>query len=334
MTLFSKGRSALLCAVLASGACGIIPAQSAPTKAAPVRIVDGWYAHNATLIMLGAVDRIVGSVVTPARFPWMICVAPSLRQARIFDSMALNAEAVLALHPDLVFVTRDSGVAPSLEAVGLDVAPVGFTDFGGMLRTIDDTASRLGTKLAREQAASYRADFEKVLARGARAPAASRHRILHIASLDPLTVDGDRSIVDEWIRDAGGVNAAQNVHGNKRPVSMEQILSWNPEIIILGADAGSTDVLSGDPLWSRLSAVQGHRVFRNPSGVFNWDRYSPELMLQLIWARRIIRDGHIDRGAMITQIQSFYEKFYRHPIDENEAARILDARPPEAEKCH
>ncbi|GBQ86084.1 ABC transporter substrate-binding protein [Asaia krungthepensis] len=333
MTVVSLGRSALLCALLAFGASGITPAQSAPLKGAPARIVDGWYAHNATLIMLGAVDRVVGSVITPARFPWMVCVAPSLRQARIFDSMALNAEAVLALHPDLVFVTRDSGVAPSLEAVGLDVAPVGFTDFGGMLKTIDDTASRLGTKLARDQAAAYRADFEKVLAQGASASAASRPRILHIASLDPLTVDGDRSIVDEWIRDAGGINAAQNVHGNKRPVSMEQILSWNPEIIILGADAGSVDVLNGDALWARLVAVQSHHVFRNPAGVFNWDRYSPELMLQLIWARQIIRDGHIDRGAMIGQIQSFYGKFYRHPIDKNEAARILDAQPPMAEKC-
>lgn len=311
-----------------------VPCLWAPFQAsgAPVRIVDGWYAHNATLIMLGASDRIVGTVVSPARFAWMYCVAPSLHRAQLFGSMTLNAEAVLALHPDLVFVTRESGVASALEALGLNAFPVGFTDFDGLLATIDRTASLLDTQEAKRQASRYRTALTSLL-RTRPAEKGALKRVLHIATLTPLTVDGDKSIVDEWIRDAGGINAAIGIHGNKRPVSPEQILSWQPDIIVLGADAGDPDRMMGQALWSRLSAVQQNHVFRNPAGVFNWDRYSPELLLQIVWARQLIGTGTVDRATMIDRITDFYRVFYRSRIDRRGAEAVLDAAPPPPEVC-
>jgi len=308
-------------------------ASAVPATPPPARIVDGWYAHNATLIMLGAADRIVGTVVSPSRFAWMHCVAPSLHQAHVFGSMVLNAEAVLALHPDLVFVTRDSGVASALQSVGLKAEPVGFTDFAGMLATIDQTAVLLGTDEAKAQAARYRTAFAALDRPPAERKSGPAPRVLHIASLDPLTVDGDTSIVDEWIRDAGGRNATIGVHGNKRPVSLEQVLGWQPDIIILGADAGSEAEIALSPLWAQLAAVAQHHVFRNPSGVFNWDRYSPELLLQRLWARQLIGKGTIDRAAMLAQIRDFYRQFYHHPLSSEAAERILDARPLEPGAC-
>lgn len=306
----------------------------APLRAsgASIRIVDGWYAHNATLIMLGASDRIVGTVVSPARFAWMYCVAPSLHRAQLFGSMTLNAEAVLALHPDLVFVTRDSGAAPALRSLGVNAVPVGFTDFDGLLATIDRAASLLDTQEAKQQASRYRTALT-LLMRARPVGQGALKRVLHIASLTPLTVDGDNTIVDEWIRDAGGVNAAIGIHGNKRPVSVEQILSWQPDIIVLGADAGDPDRMMDHALWSRLSAVQQNHVFRNPAGVFNWDRYSPELLLQVVWARQLIGTGTVDRAAMIDRITDFYRVFYRSRIDRRGAEAILDAAAPPAGSC-
>ncbi|WP_336946000.1 ABC transporter substrate-binding protein [Asaia sp. HN010] len=302
-----------------------------PTLAAPERIVDGWYAHNATLIMLGASDRIIGTVISPNRFPWMVCISPSLRQAQFFGSMNLNAEAVLALHPDLTFVTTQSHSVEGLQKLGLNAVAVGFTDFAGLLSTIDQSAALLDTPLARSQARRYRQEFSHFLAVHGQKDKAPR--ILHIASFEPLTVDGDQSIIDEWIRDAGGVNAATGLHGNKRPVSLEQILSWAPDIIIMGADSGNPDRLAGNALWSQIPAVMRREVFRNPAGVFNWDRYSPELLLQIVWARQLVQNGTIDRPDMIGRIRNFYRDFYRHPIDEADAGRILDARPPLPERC-
>lgn len=299
--------------------------------AAPERIVDGWYAHNATLIMLGASDRIIGTVISPGRFPWMVCLAPQLRHAQFFSSMTLNAEAVLALHPDLTFVTTQSHSVEGLQKLGLNAVAVGFTDFAGLLSTLDQSATLLDTPVAKAQARHYREALSHLLAQ--HGPKSGTPRILHIASFEPLTVDGDQSIIDEWIRDAGGVNAATGLHGNKRPVSLEQILSWAPDIIIMGADSGSPERLAGNALWSQIPAVRQHKVFRNPAGVFNWDRYSPELLLQIVWARQIVRNGAVDRPAMIGQIRDFYRDFYRHPIDEADAARILDAQPPLPEKC-
>ncbi|WP_232228233.1 ABC transporter substrate-binding protein [Asaia astilbis] len=245
--------------------------------------------------------------------------------------MTLNAEAVLALHPDLVFVTKQSNSAEMLGRLGLNVETVEFSDFKGLIGTIDQTAALLGTDLAKTQAEHYGKAFSALDER--QPVAAHPPRILHIASFAPLTVDGEGTIIDEWIRDAGGLNAATGLHGNKRPVSLEQILSWAPDLIILGADAGEPDPAQGSGLWSRLAAVQHGRVFRNPAGVFNWDRYSPELLLQRIWARDLVRTGSVDRPQMIKKIRDFYRDFYRHPIDQDDAVRILNAKPPLPEKC-
>ncbi|WP_367159153.1 ABC transporter substrate-binding protein [Kozakia baliensis] len=315
---------------LLRGAMAVLWVPAFAWAAPPQRIVDAWYAHNATLLMLGASDRVVATVVTPQRFPWMYRVAPVLKKAEIINTTSVNAEELLRLQSDLVFVPTSLHAAPALRAVGLNVAEEGFDRFEGLLDCVSSTAELLQDEQAKSQAQAYRTAFTRALAQSGKGRNAPAPRVLHIASLHPLQIDGDQSIIDQWIRHAGGVNAAQGVHGNKRPVTIEQILVWNPDIVILGADAGDTALLTQDPLWQRVKAVQDRRVYRNPAGVFNWDRYSAELLLQLEWSREIIQGGKVDRPAMIARIRDFYRRFYRYDLGDADATRILDAEPPTA----
>lgn len=298
-------------------------AQAAP----PQRIADAWYAHNATLILLGATDRIVATVDDPKRVPWMFHIKPQLARASFVPTEAMNAEELLRLRADLVFVTRSGHSAPALRAAGLNVVEEGFSTFDGLLDCVTSTAALLEDPKAMARARDYRQAFEAEL-RDSAAVAHEPPRVLHVQSLRPLKVDGDGTIIDAWIRHAGGMNAAMGVHGNMQTVTIEQVLAWNPSIVIIGARAGDPAQLSHDPLWQRVAAVRDGHVYRNPEGVFPWDRYSPEMLLQLQWARDIVQKGGVDRSAMIERIRSFYRRFYDSALDVSDAGRILDGLPP------
>lgn len=291
------------------------------------RIAEGWYAHNAMLVMLGAQKRIAATVAMPENFPWLFRLVPTLRQAAPLHAGALNPEMLLKLGTGLVFLpVSNAETAQLLRRAGMHVAVVGFNDFSGLLACVDTTATYLGTPLAARRAQAYRLAFLKASA--VIAPDPKGPRVLHIASLAPLRVDGRDTIVAQWIRASGGRNAASQINGNHRPVTPEQVAVWEPDIVILGANAGTPDEMRRDPVLSRLKAVKNGRVYRNPAGLFLWDRYGPELLLQLFWARQVITKGQADLPEMVRKTRDFYRDFYGLSLSAQDAARMLAALPP------
>jgi len=286
--------------------------------------------------MLGAAPDIVVTVARPQTFPWMYRVAPAFHQAESIDGNTMNAEELLRLKTDLVFVTPATPSANALRTAGLTVEPVTFDDFASMLDCIDQTAATLNTVIARHQAVAYRRylthTVAEVAAQVAAIPESQRPRVLHIASLSPLKVDGNHTIVDQWIRAAGGRNAADGLDGNLKPVSIEQVLAWHPDVVILAANAGAiADLPAGSPtgtLWNALPAVQQHRVYRDPAGVFPWDRYGPEVALQVRWAAQLLHPARAADPALADQTRAFYRTFFAYPLSAAEAARILAGQPP------
>jgi iron complex transport system substrate-binding protein len=301
--------------------------------AAAPRIADGWYAHNSVLVMLGASSQIVATVASPAAFPWMYRVAPAMARAEFMHGPPMNVDGLVALHTNIAFVTPADPSAGRIRATGIKTVEVAFADFPSMLDCIDLTAQVLGTPLARQRAAAYRRYLESTLA-GLRArrdtPDTPAPRVLHIASFQPLRVDGADTIVDAWIRAAGGQNAATGVVGNLRPVSMEQVLAWQPQLIIVGDDPHGIEGRPDYALWEQVSAVRAGKVYRNPRGVFPWDRYGPELALQVQWAADVIAHGRIDDVRLTAETTRFYQQFFDYSLSQDEALRILHAEPPAA----
>lgn len=164
-----------------------------------------------------------------------------------------------------------------------------------------------------------------------------RPSVLHIASLRPLKVDGDDTIVDQWIKAAGGRNAAVGLNGNLKTVSIEQVLAWHPDIVILAANAGNIDQSPDAALWKTLEAVRQHRVYRNPAGVFPWDRYGPEVALQVRWAAQVLHPeqfSHAPAGALLQETQAFYQQFFHYTLSRDDARRMLAGLLPDAPLPH
>jgi iron complex transport system substrate-binding protein len=299
----------------------------------PARIADAWYAHHVLLMTLGAGSRVVATVNHARSQPWMFKVQPSLNQATSVEGTAFNAEALLSAGVQLVFTSTGDRQALAYQQVGLPVMRMGYTDLPGLQRSMLATAQALGGPQPLQRAQAYNRFLDAQLA-GVHDKVASlsteqRPRVLHIASINPLKVDGSDTLIDDWIGMAGGRNAAVGLKGNMQVVSAEQVLAWQPDVVILAASAGELGQAAQAPLLAQLNAVKQGRVLRNPAGVFPWDRYGTEVALQIEWAAQQLHPALFQGTDMVARTTAFYRQFFDYPLSPADAQRMLQGLPPE-----
>ena len=154
--------------------------------------------------------------------------------------------------------------------------------------------------------------------------------MLHIANLEKLTIDGKTSIVNEWIEQAGGVNAIDEGK-NLMQITLEAIVKADPDVIIIGGNGNvqSVQTLMADKKWSGIKAVKNHTVYANPLGTFPWDRYSGEEALQLLWAAAKLHPQLFRDLDMVKETKAFYKDFYNFTLSDDQAKQILTAKKPE-----
>lgn len=296
-------------------------------------IADAWFAHHSLLMTLGAGDRIVATVNHPADRPWMFKVQPSLHQALQAHGKTFASEALVAHHVDAVFVPANDPDAESYRLAGIPVLAMNFDDFHSMKRSLITTAQVVGTPQAASRAQAYNhyldSQIAAIQAKTVGLKQAQRPRVLHIQSLHPLKVDGRSTLIDTWIKLAGGRNVADSINGNMQPISPEEVIRWNPDVIIIGAGAGTLADSDYKTLFASVKAVQQYQVLQNPSGVFPWDRYGTEVALQIQWAAKQLHPALFPQLDMVKATQDFYQKFYDYSLSANDAQRILQALPPE-----
>ncbi|WP_296260363.1 MULTISPECIES: ABC transporter substrate-binding protein [unclassified Pseudomonas] len=296
------------------------------------RIADAWYAHHVLLMTLGAGSRIVATVNHPRSQPWMFKVLPVLNNATAVEGTAFNVEGLLGQQVDLVFTSLADRQGLAYEQVGLPVMRMGYTDLPGLQRSMLATARSLGSKTAMERAQTYNQYLDQhvgnVSSLISDLPTEQRPRVLHIASINPLKVDGSDTLIDDWIKIAGGRNAAVGVRGNMQIVSAEQLLAWQPDVLILAAGAGDIDQAAQASLLQQLDAVKNQRVLRNPAGVFPWDRYGTEVALQVQWAAQQLHPARFAGIDMARTTMDFYRQFFDYALSRGDAERILQGLPP------
>lgn len=196
-----------------------------PAKVA--RVVTTAPSLSEIVLALDAPDLLVG--VT--RFDDDPRVA---RLPRIGGYNDPEPEAVLALHPDVVFVQpapENRGPVEALARLGVPVEAFPLQTVG----QIEDAMRDIGTLLGRAgRADELVAGIERARS-GARAAAARRRRVraLLVFGLEPLVVAGPAGFAGELLEDAGGINAAA---GATRPfvrLSAEAALAAAPEVVVL-----------------------------------------------------------------------------------------------------
>ena len=245
------------------------------------KIATFWYENNQIVLMLGGADKIVATTDLIKNNKWFAHVYPRISSIpNGVNGKSLQAEELVKLNPDIV-IAADKNNKEELVKNGFTVLYPSFTNHADMKKSISIMAEVIGgdaPKIAKKFNEYFDGNLKRVLSKTDKIAEADRPKVLHIADgKNLLKVDGTNTIIDEWIRVAGGQNAVQKA-GNMLELNAEEIININPDVIIIGR-AKAPEILKKlyeDQVYAGTNAVKNKKVYVNPAGVFSWDRYGAE----------------------------------------------------------
>lgn len=299
------------------------------------RIADLWPANNQVVLMLGGADKLVATTQYVQTLPWFSHIYPGIKDIAAPDRYGfdLQLEELQKVKPEVIIVNSKKQ-AEQVRQGGFTAVQMEFTDYKGLREVVTMTADILGDK-APSIAKDYIAYLDKNIGiaenKTKALTDAERPTVMHIASGENLLkVDGTKTIIDEWIRYAGGKNAIEQ-KGRGLTLTIEEIIKANPDIIIVGDvnSKAAIEKLMNDPQWSSIKAVQTGRIYSNPVGTFKWDRYSAESALQILWAGQIIQPQLFSDVNLVKETQEFYKTFLHYDLSDVEAQRIIAGEGPQ-----
>jgi iron complex transport system substrate-binding protein len=157
-------------------------------------------------------------------------------------------------------------------------------------------------------------------------PESEKPKVYYVRGPDALTTHGQNTNTAWLVSMAGGHLVSDQLQDMMPKVSIEQVISWNPDIIVMGR-VNSTSLIMDDPKWKDIKAVKEGKVYTNPDGVMSWD-YSSEGVLLLEYLAKLFYPDKFSTIDMTKEIKEFYSKFYNYSLTDDEADRILNHLSP------
>lgn len=300
------------------------------------------------LVQLDAADDVVGVLSS-----WKKQLGPeferfSPRLATIpmpGDLTQVNLEGLLAEHPQVVFVANYAPpeMISQIEKAGIPVVAISLrrdaqSEKGKLNPQMNDEeqAYNLGLQegirliakvVNRESQGEALIDYafkqrETVGARLKDIPVDQRMRV-YMANPD-LTTYGSGKYTGLMMQHAGAINvAATSIKGYKQ-VSMEQVLSWNPQVIFV-QDRYPDEVtkITRDPAWQGIDAVKNKRVYLMPEYAKAWGYPMPEaLAIGELWMAKQLYPQRFQDIDMNKAANDYYQRFYRTAWTPNSHASV------------
>ena len=299
------------------------------------KIAALWNANNEIILALGGMDKVVATTDLIKTNKWFEHVYPKLKNLpAALNGKDLQIEELVKLAPDVIIV-YNKNFQDELIKNGFSAVNLIFRDYPDMEKSIYATAEVIGTDDARKKAEKLankiHDNSEFVTARTKSIPDAKRPKVLHLlGGANLLKVDGTNTIQNTWIKLGGGVNAI-NTEGSMIEVSAEEIINANPDIIIVGGNDTDTQIkkIKEHPAFSGSNAVKNGKVYGNPKGVFSWDRYGAENVLQILWAAKTIQPDLFKDVDIKAKTKEFYKEFLNHDLSDTEYGYILKGLNPD-----
>ena len=312
--------------------------------------------ENVMIIGRGHGPTLSVAYMFPSAVEFLDSLSSSLRDATLFniidDSIGLkaakidtdNVEEVAARAPDVVILkSYMKGVlGDSLESLGINVVYVDLEN----LDTYNHDLLVLGKIFGYEDKAEdiadyYRDSWSTMLERTGSVEEENRPRVLLLyysakGGSVSFKVPGAEWLQTAMIEAAGGYPLSKELPGTGwNTVSFEQIALWNPDIVITVTYSDNPtpsdvkELLTEDPLWSGIEAVDNGMVYAIPDDCGNvfsygsWDSPSARWVMGLKWMAKIISPELFQDLDLREEARAFYTEMYG--LDETEVDLVLSS---------
>ena len=251
---------------------------------------------------------------------------------------AINYEAVIAAGPTIAFsvsavnegtidqsdkLAESLGVPVVVVSSNLEDAPEVYR-FMGELFGVQEQAEKL--------AAYAEKTFSDIA--GMTIPEEEKVRLYYGNGEDSLETAPVGSSHAQIIDMVNAVNVAdlELGDGSRIQISLEQLLAWDPDVIIVNGEpksnmSGGTaaDAILNDKAFATLKAVQNNMVFGAPNAPFSWvDRPpGPNRIVGMRWLAKKIYPDFFDYDVD-EEVREFFQLFYHTELTDEKLAEVYN----------
>lgn len=245
-----------------------------------------------------------------------------------------NYEQFLATEPEIIFDSVDEGEVSDVEdrqkKFGSipDVAVYDDTNITTMNSSIEFVGKVVGEESkAKELNEFNEKNINKVESVAKNIPDSERKKVYYAESTDGLSTDPSGSVHGQLIDLCGGKNVADIGNSNSSSsvqVSIEQVIKWNPDIIIT-TDSEFYNGVYNNSKWSNIKAVKNHQVYLSPSSPYKWfDRpVGANMIMGVPWTAKVIYPEKFKDINLKDETHKFYNEFYHIDLSDDQITELL-----------
>ena len=228
----------------------------------------------------------------------------------------MNLETLLAAAPDVVIDVGEPKGSIAEDMDGLqEQTGIPFVHIDAYLASMDDTYAMLGDLLAMPNEAQGLADYCRFAYDRAVeiANSVEKANILYITGDEGLNVIAQGSyhaeVIDMLANNLAVVDEPSG-KGTGNEVDMEQILRWNPDVILF-APGSIYDTVADNENWQTLTAIKNGAYYEVPMGPYNWMGFPPSVqrLLGMMWMTTVLYPDAVDYD-LYTEVSSYFQMFY------------------------
>lgn len=302
-----------------------------PAQAKRIACLYAFAGH--VVAMLGKGGNIVAVVEGLKRDVLMTEMLPNIKDASVpaLGGGAINLEELIRVSPDVIFIKGDTGKnegeIEKLEKSKIPYLVVDCKNIKEQQYIIEMIGQVVGCRdKAKRYNEFYRQCIERVQKKVAGIPLKDRIRVYHSVN-EATRTDPKDSLPADWLQVAGAVDVSADkdlkLIENKYFASLEQILVWDPDVIIVN-ESGVADYIMKNKQWASLSAVKNHKVYQMPIGMSRWGHPgSLETPMAILWTAKTLYPELFSDLNLVKETKNFYKEFYNFDLSDETAKKIL-----------
>lgn len=228
----------------------------------------------------------------------------------------LNLETLLASGAQIVIdvgETKD-GIGPELDELENQTG-IPFIHISSSLSSAGESLRTLGTLLGRSDDAETLATFcdeiySKMLTLSENVKKKSILYCLGENGTNVIAANSYHSEVLDLLANNLAVFESPSSKGTGNESDMEQIMLWNPDVIIFDSDSVYGEV-ADSPVWQQLHAISSGNYYEVPYDLRSFMSFPPGIQryLGLLWLSNVLYPESVDFD-LYTEIARYYELFY------------------------
>lgn len=276
---------------------------------------------------LGASNKIVAQP-SMDKFPQLKKIYPNFNNVLdpgSFDNV--NVEELLKTDPDMVFVGVTSSKGNELiEKAGLSTftMSIGSANIESLKKEFQMVGTLLDNEAKSKELLNYwDTKISMVNDLVSKVPEKDRKKVYYAGAA--ITKASSGVWGDALIKGCKGINVTSSLaDGAKgKEVSVEQVFTWNPDIIITQKTKKGLKEFQNDNRIKDLDAIKNKKLYQCPSGAFWWDRPSPEAPLGFMWLATVLYPEYTKDIDLKKETKDFYKTFYNYNLSDEEYASFF-----------